>query len=174
MLAQQRRGRKKRSEASESSDTVTRDFGDSDELGEPEPIRPRVGSSAVKTKDGLKINLNILVDLKSPGKFAGAKSYRKLLFRENAATVEADDDGDECVPRLIGTGSNRIKAKVATVAPPFRETVGRVNDASPTTPTLTTLTTNECLLKDLIQIITFTSNNAKICKQDSLVPLLLL
>ena len=97
MLAQQRRGRKKRSEASESSDTVTRDFGDSDELGEPEPIRPRVGSSAVKTKDGLKINLNILVDLKSPGKFAGAKSYRKLLFRENAATVEADDDGDEDV-----------------------------------------------------------------------------
>ena len=55
------------------------------------------------------------------------------------------------------------------MAPPFRETAGRVNDASPTTPTLTTLTTNECLLKDLIQIITFTSNNAKICKQDSLV-----
>ena len=94
MLAQQRRGRKKRSEASESSDTVTRDFGDSDELGEPEPIRPRVGSSAVKTKDGLKINLNILVDLKNPGEFAGAKSYRKLLFREDAATVEADDDED--------------------------------------------------------------------------------
>ena len=97
MLAQQRRGRKKRSEASESSDTVTRDFGDSDELGEPEPIRPRVGSSAVKTKDGLKINLNIFVDLKNPGEFAGAKSYRKLSFRENAATVEADDDGDEDV-----------------------------------------------------------------------------